>query len=62
MLLLLMKPIDNYTDITTEYFGFTKKDFSVIEELDTHGGFQGEGSHYLILDCSDDKEKALEIV
>ena len=62
MLLLLMKPIDNYTDITTPYFGFTKKDFSVIEELDTHGGFQGEGSHYLILDCSDNKEKALEIV
>ena len=62
MLLLLMKPIDNYTDITTQYFGFTKKDFSVIEELDTHGGFQGEGSHYLILDCSDNKQKALEII
>lgn len=62
MLLLLMKPVNNYTDITTPYFGFTKKDFSVIEELDTHGGFQGEGSHYLILDCFDNKEKALEIV
>ena len=62
MLLLLMKPIDNYTDITTPYFGFTKKDFFVIEELDTHGGFQGEGSHYLILDCSGNKQKALEIV
>lgn len=62
MLLLLMKPIDNYTDITTLYFGFTKKDFSVMEELDTHGGFQGEGSHYLILDCSGNKQKALEIV
>ena len=62
ILLLLLKPINNYTDITTPYFGFTKKDFSVIEELDTHGGFQGEGSHYLILDCSDNKEKALEIV
>lgn len=62
ILLLLLKPINNYTDITTPYFGFTKKNFSVIEELDTHGGFQGEGSHYLILDCSDNKEKALEIV
>lgn len=62
ILLLLLKPINNYTDITTPYFGFTKKDFSVIEELDTHGGFQGEDSHYLILDCSDNKEKALEIV
>ena len=36
MLLLLMNPIDNYADITTPYFGFTKKDFSVVEELDTH--------------------------
>ena len=62
MLLLLLKPINNYTDITTPYFGFTKKDFEVVEELDTHGGFQGEGSHYLLLDCSDNKEKALEIV
>ena len=62
MLLLLMKPIDNYTDITTPYFGFTKKDFSVIEELDTHDGFQGEGSYYLILDCSGNKQKALDII
>lgn len=62
MLLLLLKPINNYTDITTPYFGFTKKDFEVVEELDTHGGFQGEGSHYLILDCSDNKEKALELI
>ena len=62
ILLLLLKPIDNYTDITTPYFGFTKKDFSVIEELDTHGGFPVDGSHYLILDCSDNKQKALEII
>lgn len=62
MLLLLLKPINNYTDITAPYFGFTKKDFSVIEELDTHGGFQGEGSHYLILDCSNNKQKAFEII
>ncbi len=62
ILLLLLKPTNNYTDITTPYFGFTKKDFSVVDELDTHGGFQGEGLHYLVLDCSDNKEKALEIV
>ena len=62
MFLLLINPIDNYIYKTTSYFGFTKKDFSVIEELDTHGGFQGEGSYYLILDCSDNKQKALEII
>ena len=27
ILLLLLKPINNYTDMTTPYFGFTKKDF-----------------------------------
>lgn len=60
--LLLLKPATNYIDKTTEYFGFLKKDFTVIEELDTHGGFQGDGSYYLILDCSNNKVKALEIV
>ena len=39
-----------------------KKDFSVVEELDTHGGFLGDGSYYLILDCSNNKEQALEKV
>ena len=42
------------------YFGFSKKDFTVTEEVDTHGGFHGDGSYYLILDCSENKEKALE--
>lgn len=62
LFLLLLKPVNNYINKTTPYFGFTKKDFSVVEELDTHGGFIGDGSHYLILDCSDNKQKALEII
>lgn len=45
-----------------DYFGFTEKDFVVIEELDTHGGFFGDGSYYIIFDCSNNKEKALKIV
>lgn len=45
-----------------DYFGFSKKDFTVVEEQDTHGGFLGDGSYYLILDCSNNKETALEIV
>ena len=44
----------------SEYFGFSKEDFTVEEEADTHGGFYGDGSYYLILDCSESKEKALE--
>lgn len=42
-----------------DYFGFSKRDFTVIEEADTHGGFHGDGSYYLILDCSENREKAL---
>ena len=62
ILLFLLKPINNYTDITAPYFGFTKKDFSVIEEFKDYGGFPVDGSHYLILDCSGNKQKALEII
>ena len=39
-------------------FNIDKSDFNVIEEEDTHGGFLGDGWYYLILDCSDNKEKA----
>ncbi len=42
------------------YFGFSKQDFTVVAENDTHGGFLGDGDYYLILDCSDNTEKALE--
>ena len=44
----------------SDYFGFSKKDFIIEEEANTHGGFHGDGSYYLILDCSENKEKALE--
>lgn len=62
LFLLSLKPITNYISETTEYFGFAKKDFSVVEELDTHGGFHGDGSYYLILDCANNKEEVLKIV
>ncbi|WP_206214163.1 hypothetical protein [Adlercreutzia sp. ZJ304] len=45
---------------SSEYFGFSKKDFIIEEEADTRGGFHGDGSYYLILDCSKNKNKALE--
>ena len=47
-------------NIDKGYFGFEKKDYIVLEEEDSHGGFHGDGSYYLILDCSENKEKALE--
>lgn len=58
--LFSLKPTSDYVDKQTEHFGFAKRDFTVVEELDTHGGFLGDGSYYLILDCSDNKDKALE--
>lgn len=60
--LLSLVPVGNYLVQSKEYFGFAKKEFSVVEELDTHGGFLGDGSYYLILDCSDNREEALEKV
>lgn len=45
-----------------DYFGFSKQDFTVVEEEDTHSGFHGDGDYYLILDCSNNEETALEIV
>ena len=43
-----------------EYLGFSKQDFTVVAEEDTHGGFHGDGSYYLILDCSNNIETASE--
>lgn len=54
--------IKSNVSINTGYFGFQKSDFSIVEEKDIHGGFHGDGSYYLIMDCSENKEKALEIL
>lgn len=42
--------------------GYAEHDFVVVSESDTHGGFHGDGSYCLILDCSSNREKALETV
>ena len=49
-------------DTLSKCFGFEKSDFIISEETDTHGGFHGDGSYYLILDCSQNADKAREIV
>lgn len=46
----------------SKHFAFEVSDFTVLEENDTHGGFHGDGSYYLILDCSQNAEKARNIV
>lgn len=43
-------------------FGFDKSQFSVVSEKDTHEGSHGDGRYHLVLDCSDNKEKARAIV
>ena len=41
-------------------FGFNKKEFKVVKETDNHRGFHGDGTYILMLDCSENREKALE--
>lgn len=51
--------VDTQSD---DYFSFSKHDFTVVEEQNTHSSFPTDGSYYLILDCSNNKETALKIV
>ena len=44
------------------YLGFSKQDFTVVDEMDHHGGLHGDWYYYLILDCSDHTETALKNV
>lgn len=44
------------------YFGFREKDFTVMAAEDSHGGFHGDGTAYVILDCSENREKAQNLV
>ena len=59
---LLLNPIADFLGVSSSCFGLRVKDYTVVESLDTHGGFHGDGSYYYILDCSQNSEKALEIV
>ncbi len=42
--------------------GIEPSDFILVEEKDTHGGFLGDGDYYMILDCSQNKAAAQEII
>lgn len=44
------------------YFGFREKDFTLIQREDNHGGFHGDGTACVILDCSENREQARELV
>lgn len=49
-------------DKLSKYFEFDSSDYIILEENDTHGGFHGDGSYYLILDCSQNVDEARSIV
>lgn len=48
-----------YLIINTTYlqkeFGISEKGFVIVAEQDTHGGFHGDGTYSIVLDCSDKK-------
>lgn len=43
-------------------FGLSAEEFAVVTQTDSHGGFHGDGLHVLVLDCAQNREKALETV
>ncbi len=50
----------NATCCSSNKMTFDKEDFDVVLESDSHGGFMGEGIYTLVLDCTNNKEQALE--
>lgn len=61
LLISLNSPENALHPPVKRYFGFSKEDFTVIEEKDTHGGFHGDGFYTLILDCSGHADAALKL-
>ena len=49
-------------DALSKHFDVKTSDFIILEEKDTHGGFLGDGSYYIVLDCSQNADKARNIV
>lgn len=59
---LLLTACSGQKAVEQTYFGFSKDEFAVKEEADTHGGFHGDGMYRLILDCSENREGAEKIL
>lgn len=62
LLLVLINPVAELIGASETRFGLRVGDYEIVESLDTHGGFHGDGTYYLILDCSKNREKALKAV
>lgn len=61
-MVLLLAACGGKTEPEQTYFGFSKTEFPVVKEVDTHGGFHGDGAYSLILDCSQKPEQAETLV
>ena len=53
---------DVIEDRRCDHLGFEITDYTIVEEEDTHGGFHGDGSYYLILDCSKNSSQVHEAI
>lgn len=66
ILIFMFLIISIYLILNTTYlqreFNINPKNFIVIDKNDTHGGFHGDGTYHIALDCSKKKEKVLKIV
>lgn len=58
---VLLSACSLFENRDTDYFGFEPADFAIVKQEDTYGFF-GDGTHYLILDCSQNADQAQEIV
>ena len=61
ILIIILAPLlccFSYCSSIHKKMGFNKSSFVIVEEEDTHGGFLGDGTYYLILDCSQNADKA----
>ena len=61
-LCVLLSACNSKDNLHAEHFGFETAKFTVVEEEDARGGFLGDGSYSLVLDCSANSEQAREIV
>lgn len=62
LICIVLSACSLFNDRRTEFLGCDISEFKIIEEKDTHGGFFGDGSYYLTLDCSENAEKARDII
>ena len=62
LIILILTACTMKNNIYTDFCGFQKDDFTIVEESDSHSGVHSDGFYYLVLDCSENQEKVLELL